>query len=293
MPDQKTSNTSTDIKVPFFIKLPARILEKIAPSLAARYAARLFCTPFRFKTPERELEMDRQSRQERLIVPGTGKEIVVYHYGKSSKKALLVHGWSGRGTQLSVIAHRLLQEGYSTVSFDAPAHGKAPGKRTEMLEFIASCIFLNKTFGPFDFGIGHSLGAMTLLQSMQRGAIFQKLVLIGSGNLVTDIMKDFTGKLGLKPLTGIQMKRYFDEIAGLDTQTLSAELAAPNIKAPVLVIHDTDDTDVPVHAAHAIHEHLPQSTLMITKGLGHRKILGDKTVIDAILTFIKQDQLPS
>ncbi|MBL7473623.1 alpha/beta fold hydrolase [Robertkochia sediminum] len=288
MPDQKTSNTSSDIKVPLFIKLPAKILEKVSPSLAAKFAARLFCTPFKFGMPEREYEMDQQSRQERLIVPGIGKEIVVYHYGKAAKKVLLVHGWSGRGTQLSVIADRLLQEGYSTVSFDAPAHGKATGKQTEMLEFIASCLFLTREFGPFEFGIGHSLGAMTLLQSMNRGAQFKKLVLIGSGNLVWDIMQDFTKKLGLKPITGIQMKRYFDEISGMDTQELSAELVAPGIDIPVMVIHDTDDEDVPVSAAHAIHAALPHGELMITSGLGHRKILGDPEVIAAAMTFLKK-----
>lgn len=290
MTDPSNHRRPSEVQVPWWIVLPAKSLALISPALAARFAARLFCTPFKFRMPEREYEMDQQSRQERLIVPGIGKEIVVYHYGKAPKKVLLVHGWSGRGTQLSVIADRLLQEGYSTVSFDAPAHGKTSGKRTEMLEFIASCLFLEREFGPFEFAIGHSLGAMTLLQSMQRGAQFKKLVLIGSGNRVWDIMQDFIKKLGLKPVIGIQMKRYFDEIAGMDTQELSAELVAPEIEVPVMVIHDTEDDDVPVSAAHAIHAALPKGELMITNGLGHRKILGDPEVIKAVMTFLKKQR---
>jgi esterase/lipase len=43
----------------------------------------------------------------------------VYQYGQSDKKVLLVHGWSGRGTQLVKIADALLKSGYSTISFDA------------------------------------------------------------------------------------------------------------------------------------------------------------------------------
>ncbi|WP_224490640.1 alpha/beta hydrolase [Robertkochia flava] len=285
MPDQMKDQTPADMQVPGFIKIPARILQWISPTLAARFAARIFCTPFKFKMPRREHDMDRQSKQEKLIVPGIGKEIVVYHYGKSSKKVLLVHGWSGRGTQLFKIAEALNKAGYSTISFDAPAHGKARGKRTQMLEFIESCLFINREFGPFEYAVGHSLGAMTLLNSVQRGIKFKKMVLVGSGNLVTDIMRDFTDKLGLKPVVGIQMKRYFDEISGMDAASLSAEYVAPEVALPVLVIHDTEDRDVPVEAAYRIHKNLPESELMITEGLGHRKILGDKKVIRQITEF--------
>lgn len=288
MTDPNQTQGQNELQVPSYIKVPAIILSRISPTLAAKFAARLFCTPFRFTMPEREREMDKHSKQERLIVPEIGKEITVYHYGKSSRKVLLVHGWSGRGTQLSAIAGRLIEEGYSTISFDAPAHGKAPGKKTEMLEFIASCQFLSRKYGPFEFGIGHSLGAMALMQSVAKGARFEKLILIGSGNLVWDIMQDFTKKLGLSPVIGILMKRYFDEISGMDTQDLSAEKVAGKINIPVLVIHDTEDRDVPVTAAYAIHKNLPKGSLHITTGLGHRKILGDKGVIDKILSFIKE-----
>lgn len=286
MPDLKTEQVQRDPRVPWMIWAPAKVLSWISPVWAARFAAWLFCTPIRFKMPKRELDMNRDSRQEVLIVPAIRKKIVVYHYGNSSKKILLVHGWSGRGTQLSVIADRLLQEGYSTVSFDAPAHGKSPGKRTQMLEFIESCLFLSRTFGPFTFGIGHSLGAMTLLQSTYRGAGFEKLVLIGSGNMVPDIMNDFIAKLGLPSNISTLMKRYFDEISGMDTQNLSAEIVTPEIQVPVLVIHDTKDHDVPVSAAYRIHQSLPKAELLITEGLGHRKILRDHIVMETMMKFL-------
>lgn len=287
MSDQTKVQNSQENQVPQFIRIPAKLLEWVSPALAARFAARIFCTPFRFKMPRREYGMDNQSRQERLIVPGIQKEIVVYHYGKSSRKILLVHGWCGRGTQLFKIADKLLQHGYSTISFDAPAHGKTHGKKTQMLEFIESCLFLEREFGPFEFGIGHSLGAMTLLNSIKRGTSFKKVILIGSGNKVTDIMRDFTDKLGLKPVVCIQMKRYFDEISGIDASSLSADIVAPEIRIPVMVIHDEDDKEVPVSAAYSIHENLPESKLMITSGLGHRKILGDKAVIQSLMEFLE------
>jgi pimeloyl-ACP methyl ester carboxylesterase len=58
-------------------------------------------------------------------------------------------------------------------------------------------------------------------------------------------------------------------------ENYSASFSAKSVTIPVLIIHDKDDDDVALKAAHNIHKHLKNSTLMITEGLGHRKILGD------------------
>ena len=98
--------------VPPYILRISRILTWISPTLASRFGARLFLTPFRYELPKREQEMDAQSRQWKVRVPDINREIVVYQYGDSPKKVLLVHGWSGRGTQMAVIAKHLLENGY-------------------------------------------------------------------------------------------------------------------------------------------------------------------------------------
>ena len=69
----------------------------------------------------------------------------------------MVHGWSGRGTQLYAIADKLLENGFMTISFDGPAHGQSSGKTTMMPEFMETCLEIDKKYGPFEIGIGHSL----------------------------------------------------------------------------------------------------------------------------------------
>jgi hypothetical protein len=66
----------------------------------------------------------------------------------------------------------------------------------------------------------------------------------------------------------------------------SSYSVAKDVKIPILIIHDEDDADVPVKAAYNIQKHLSKSNILITKKLGHRKILGDKVVIDKIKTFL-------
>ena len=276
------------LKIPKVILITAKLFVAISPKLATKFTAKLFTTPIKHKIPKREFHMDKESVQEKVFVPSINKEIVVYHYGKSEKKILLVHGWSGRGTQLVKIADELLNLGYSTISFDAPAHGKSKGNSSIMVEFIASILELEKHFGPFEFAIGHSLGGMSILNAIREKLMVKKIVIIGSGDIIQDIIDDFIKKLELNPEIGIKLREHFEKKYGVEMNYYSASNAAKEVLIPVLIIHDENDVDVNVKAAYNIKENLNISELMITKNLGHRKILGNTEVIKRIVEFIKK-----
>ncbi|WP_406843649.1 alpha/beta hydrolase [Flavobacterium soyae] len=284
---KKAINPTKSLKIPQIIILSAKICAFVSTKLATKFAARLFTTPIKHKVPKRELEMDNKSIQKIIRVPAINKNVVTYQYGQSERKVLLVHGWSGRGTQLFKIADELLQNGYSTISFDAPAHGKSEGKTTIMSEFIASILEIEKEFGPFEFAIGHSLGGMSVLNAIKDGLKVNKAVIIGSGDIVQDILDEFIFKLKLKKEFSERLKLFFEDKYQLKMDDFSAYRAAQKIKIPVLVIHDNDDPEVSVKAGIHIHENLQNGFLFLTDGLGHRKILGNQTVIKKTLEFIK------
>ncbi len=125
---KKETNPTKSLKIPQFIILSAKLCAFISTKLVTSYAAKLFTTPIKHKVPKRELEMDSKSSQKTIYIESIDKNIVTYEYGESDRKILLVHGWSGRGTQLYKIADELLKSGFSTISFDAPAHGKSQRK---------------------------------------------------------------------------------------------------------------------------------------------------------------------
>ena len=54
------------------------------------------------------------------------------------------------------------------------------------------------------------------------------------------------------------------------------------------MVHDENDYEVPVKAGINIHQHVKNGDLLLTQGLGHRKILGDSNVIKKIIEFSKQ-----
>jgi pimeloyl-ACP methyl ester carboxylesterase len=277
------------LKIPKIILLTSKLISLISPKLITLFAAKLFTTPIKHKIPKRELEMDRTSIQKLISIPAINKEVVVYEYGKSEKKILLVHGWSGRGTQLFKIADELLNNGYSTISFDAPAHGKSPGKTTIMVDFIATILEIEKQFGPFEVAIGHSLGGMSVLNAIKQGLSVQHAVVIGSGDIVEDIIDDFIAKLQLKASVSKHLRMHFEKKYREKMNDYSAFLAAKETSIPVLVIHDNDDPEVPVKAGKHIYEHLKNGELLLTDGLGHRKILGNPKVMERIIQFIKNN----
>lgn len=281
-----TNGSCNPMKIPVPILLSAKFLELVSTRLATSFAARLFTTPIRHKIPKRELHMLEGSRQKEVFIPAIGKTVIAYFYGTSDRKILLVHGWSGRGTQLVKIADALLIHGFSTISFDAPAHGKSKGSTTLMPEFIASVMELEKQFGPFEFAIGHSLGGMSILNAVKDGLKVDKVVSIGAADIIQDIIDDFVRRLKLKSSFGLRLRDHFEKKHGMEMDSFSASRAAKQVGIPVLIVHDEDDEDVPLTAARHIHECLENADLIITKGLGHRKILGNEKVIKKILNFI-------
>ena len=285
-------NTPVNVpQIPAIILFTGKFLQFISHTLATEFAVKLFITPIKFKTPEREKKMEKNAQKTMMFIPEIQKEVMVYRYGKATKKVLLIHGWAGRGTQLYKIADKLLENNFMTVSFDAPAHGKSTGKTTMMTEFIATAKFLEKEMGPFQIAIGHSLGAMAVLNSIKQGLQVKKVITIGSGDVITHIIEDFVKKLALKKEIVGSMKKHFFKKFKSDIDDYSANIAAKDVTVPTLVIHDTTDKDVPVSCAHTIRQNLQQGELLITQGLGHNHILKDREVILQLIAFIKRNNL--
>ena len=252
---KKKEKSVQSIEIPKIILFIAKFLSVFSSKLTTLFAAKLFTTPIKHKIPKREHAMEHESAQKTITISEINKEIVVYEYGKSDKKILLVHGWSGRGTQLVKIADELLKNGFMTISFDAPAHGKSKGNSSIMIEFIASILEIEKQYGPFEFAIGHSLGGMSVLNAIKQNLKIKKAVIIGSGDIIQDIIDDFISKLRLNPEYGIKLRNHFEAKFGGKMDDYSAYKATANINVPRLVIHDRNDIEVPVSAGIHIHEH--------------------------------------
>lgn len=264
----------------------AKVLAFFSSTLAAKFGQLLFTTPVNFSTPKREKYMYESAQKKRLIVPEIGKEIEILLYGDSKKKVLLVHGWAGRSTQLFAFADRLLEKGFMVVSFDGPAHGKSSGKRTMMPDFLETIRKVDQTYGPFEASIGHSFGGMCLYNAVASFLNLHILVTIGSGDYVSDIIQNFAKNLHLKNHHGKKIQAGLEKKWQVSVDDYSSHQMAKKIDVPVLLVHDTEDGDVPVYCAYHIRQYLKQGSLLISHGLGHTKILRSPTIVKKSIEFI-------
>ena len=266
----------------------AKILELISSRLASFFGIRLFITPVNFPIPKREQYMLKSAQKKRLHIPEIKKEIEILSYGYSKKKVLLVHGWSGRSTQLFAFADKLLENGYMVISFDGPAHGKSTGRTTMMPEFLKTIEKINTTFGPFEAAIGHSFGATSLYNAAATFLDIKTFIAIGSGDRISDIISNFVKNLYLNEKSAKKIQSGLEKKWVIHLDDFSSSTVAKKIKIPVLVVHDKTDGDVPVSCAYKIRQNLVKGSLFITNGLGHTKILRNNEVINKSIKFIIQ-----
>jgi len=275
-------------EIPKIIIWTGKTIAFFSSYLAVRYALYLFGKPQRHTTPKREVSFYEAAKSNRIFVPTVRKYIQLYQLGSSEKKILLVHGWSGRGTQLYKIAEQLVDEGFEILSFDGPAHGNSSGNHTIFEEFVETVLYLNRTQGKFQAAIGHSFGGMILLNAIHRGMILDKFTIISSGNKVEDVIKSFVKNIHLSAKIERKMIQYLERKTGMKIEQLASSEFIKNSSIPGLIIHDNSDFEVPVFCAHQIKSAVKNGTLLITENLGHRRILRDSKVIDSIVNFKKQ-----
>jgi pimeloyl-ACP methyl ester carboxylesterase len=285
----KKEKSSTPFEVPPFIRWCARTSERISPSLATRVGLLFFFRPQRFPTPHREKEMLGKSQQKKLTIPSIKKTIHTYQIPQKGHKVLLLHGWSGRATQLYAIAKTLNDSGMEIVSFDAPAHGSSDGKTTNIVEFVACVHEVYKNYGPFDHIIGHSMGGLVALNSAREGLKFKTLTVIGSGDKIKNVFLDYTRKMEFTDhiadrMIGVVEKRFKGSL-----EHYSGSHSIKNLTIPVQIAHDEQDYEIPVSYAKDLHKASKKGRLTLTNGLGHRRILRDRDLIMKITKFIKSN----
>ncbi len=280
-----------------------KVLGVISPTLAGKLALRLFMTPTRFKTPRKEQALRESSKLTFITV--RDRKISVRSWGEDNAPVVLLsHGWGGRCTQFHAFIKPLVDAGYRVVGFDVPGHGDSEGKRTNMMDVALVISEVYKEINsqktsqedqPFEAIIGHSFGTGTVLLSIDRLKVkAKKVILISSFPDVIWITNLFGEVFELSKTTLNAMRRVahekFKETYGITWtwDDISPLQTIKSFKGELFLIHDEKDHEVPYEQGKLLHDATPHAQTMITSGFGHRKILMNKKVIEAVLAFIQK-----
>ncbi len=267
-----------------FIRWSFPKLETLFPGLAHRWAIRLFFTPMRFPLPEREATALAAAKTFSFQYNGTSLQ--AYSWGKGPV-VLFMHGWAGRGTQISEWVVPLTEAGYQVVALDAPAHGKSPGKRTHLLHFAKALKALGDAVGNVHAIIGHSLGGAATLLALELGLQTNHTITISTPAVSDGILREFLSRLNAKDQQGQYIADYIQQQFNLNFKSLSAEYIAQRITPPSpLIIHDENDMEAPIYHAEALLEVMPNATHYWSKELGHNRIIRNPEVLKQVLNHI-------
>ena len=283
---KKRNDLQSAEQIPKLLKLLIHTISFFSSKTTTALLGYIFSRPLRHKPHVREKEFIISSKKETHFIPSINKRIKTYELEGSRKKVLLVHGWSGRGSQLSSIATECNKKGFFVVSFDAPAHGGSSSYTTNVPEFVEAINFLNKTKGPFDYAIGHSFGGASIFNYCRKYRSFEKIVVIGTQSKLSIYFAEFIKIMGLKEGYSKKIMTLFSKKVGEKILDYDPENFVRNISSKTLIIHCSDDNYVSFGSAIALRKELKNSELYKTTGLGHRKILGDKKTIDRLVDFL-------
>ena len=276
-------------RLPKIILLLARFLHVMSPYLASRLLLFFFTRPIRFRTPDRELGFLAESELSRVLIPELNKTLQVYHLRNEGEKILLVHGWNGRGSQFHRIASECHNAGFDVTAFDLPGHGKSTSRGCNISEIISCINHLSNEIGPFDHVISHSIGSIAALNSVKGEDDFQSIVTISLPSLtIRPLFVDFVGMFGLPEEKYTDMmfeyyeKKYRQKVSSLDPFGF-----ADGLRIRSLIIHCKDDVDADMSSSEGLHEEVANSEILLTEGLGHRRILRAELVSERIVNFLR------
>ncbi|MGQ0544774.1 MAG: alpha/beta fold hydrolase [Betaproteobacteria bacterium] len=259
----------------------------LAPDLASAWAERLFLTPPRPRDAVlTSLDLiDAKSGQ----LEHKGRAIATWTWGARSVEApavVLAHGWGGNAAQMRGFVFPLLSAGYRVVAFDQPAHGVSEGKLTGLPDFADVLAEVAARQGTIQGVIAHSMGGAAAALAIARGLPVRRAVIIGTSMEVGAYARRFARWHGIPERVREAMQAAIEERFGVPFSQLDVAKLAPRLAAPALVIHDREDRTVPWTEATRFARLWPQARLLLTRGLGHRRILEDESVARAAADFI-------
>jgi pimeloyl-ACP methyl ester carboxylesterase len=254
-------------------------LGRLAPGAAGELARQLFFSPPRARrTPALPAGADD------LRVEAGGQAIAGWRCGEGPA-VLLMHGWGGSSAQLARLAPPLLQRGFSVVALDAPGHGRSPGRLSALPQFARALRAVAERAGPVHAIVGHSFGAAAAALAVADGLRADRLVLVAAAADPARWARMFADHFHVPAPAMARMRRNTEEWLRFSWSDLHLSHLLEAYRGPVLFVHDRDDRETGWSDVFDVAQRVAGAQLLLTEGLGHRRILAHPRVASAIAEF--------
>ncbi|TKD47766.1 MAG: alpha/beta hydrolase [Mesorhizobium sp.] len=297
----------------FGLKVIRRVFaaaEHVAPRLTGRAAFELFC-----RTPNAKVLSDGERR---AVDRAAGFMTEARHHRLKTKNGcvmvhefrpepgrraagtvLVIHGWRSRTEYMRTLIEGYRDAGYKVVSLDLPGHGQSQGRRLTLVSAVEAARLTGEWFGPFVAVVGHSFGGAVAANAVV-GSVknipplaAERLVLIAAPSSLPAIFNDFSRMLSVGPRSQAAMADRVERIAGRPLHEFVGDRQLASTPVPTLVIHAPDDREVSADHARLYAGAGDHVRLYWADGLGHRRILADRGVVERAIGFVAEQREPS
>ena len=293
MSAEKSTNGRIKADAPLALRAAFKVLERVAPDAGATLARRLWFTLPQSRTRRSEVDLPPSAR---FTVDVGGRPVRGTAWG-SGPVVYLVHGWGGWGEQLAPYVGPLVAAGHRVVTFDAPSHGEsAPGRhgpRSSTVAEMADALLavVAHQGAPYAM-VAHSIGAMSVARVMRDyGVDAERLVFVSAAAAVAPMVPVFRATFGfgsrIEARLGPKVEQYVGiPMADLDVPEIGHRLHAQGRLPALFLAHDEIDAQTPYRGSLEIAEAWRAEPPLITRGLGHRRIIRSEQVVTAAVQFL-------
>ena len=271
------------------IGVALRAAHRWSPRLATRLALQLFFTPLpskqhaRAKTVPSPWVARRRRFEQGELVTWQRSDVAA-----SAPKVLLVHGWAGDAQQWRALGDQLSAAGLDPVLLDLPAHGRSDGRRTTLPQWVRALFAVTASLGPWHAMVAHSLGALAGAHAVARGLPVGRLALVATSPPPRLFLRWFASGLGPGEALAQQMQGRIEQREGVPMVQFEPAWLGQHLHQPTLLLHDREDRVAPVASAQALAAALPSAEIVLSSGLGHRRILVDEGTLARLTQFLNE-----
>lgn len=174
----------------------------------------------------------------------------------------VLHGWGSNAEMMLPVAVPLNQVGYAVLLFDARCHGRSDDDNFASLPRFAEDLDCALAWLVQQPGVdaaniavlGHSVGAGAVLLAASRRKDIAAVISVAAFSHPASMMRRFLAArhVPYMPL-GWYVMRYVQRIIGHRFDAIAPRHTITQIRCPVLLVHGSDDTIIPVSEAREIH----------------------------------------
>lgn len=207
----------------------------------------------------------------------------------TGKLVVLVHGWSGRASQLAPLAEHISKQGFKTVVFDVSGNGNSEGKHTNWRLFFDDVAIVSKELGePVYAYVAHSAGALSVMAARKiKGVTAEKYVCICAPSHPFPPLVLIKKLLNPREAVVNLYRKFLADQFETTWDALESGVSFVNAGPETFFIYDSTDKFVPHTEGDKLLKFCIGAKLLKTNSYSHLKILTAPEIEKAVSDFLK------